>query len=381
MKNYGLGSLSDFLGDRVVYRSLAPCDSRLPGLGEVRQTLGLPQGGIPRKTETEYARIVAAMLESARRLDAPEARIHSLVFLGDTRLNDGTAFQNLCRVGGWKGLAFIGSERDDGTPGEGEVDRTSLGDGLDLYLASRWRALDELEGLCADSHVPVDESLAVLVDLDKTALGARGRNASPIDEARVAAIRLTVSAFLGDSFDDEAFHSAYDTLNQPEYHSFTRDNQDYLAYISLILASGLIDLEQLISSVRIGGFSNFEEFIGWVDERTVELTPGLREIHDEIFGLVRAGDPTPFKKFRRNEYLETVRRMGSWPMSTPVATLLAQEILITAEAHRAALRFAGRGALLFGLSDKPDEASSPVPGLAAEGFHPIHRTLTHIVGE
>ena len=32
MKNYGLATIHQFLGDRVVYRNLAPLDDSLPGL-------------------------------------------------------------------------------------------------------------------------------------------------------------------------------------------------------------------------------------------------------------------------------------------------------------------------------------------------------------
>ena len=39
-----------------------------------------------------------------------------------------------------------------------------------------------------------------------------------------------------------------------------------------------------------------------------------------------------------------------------------------------------QGALLFGLSDKPDEASVPEASLAAQGYQPIHRQETHAVG-
>ena len=40
-----------------------------------------------------------------------------------------------------------------------------------------------------------------------------------------------------------------------------------------------------------------------------------------------------------------------------------------------------RGALLFGLSDKPDEASFPTPDLEAEGYLPLHKTRALVVGE
>jgi len=38
-----------------------------------------------------------------------------------------------------------------------------------------------------------------------------------------------------------------------------------------------------------------------------------------------------------------------------------------------------RGALLIGLSDKPDEASAPDRGLAGSGYRPLHRTEALIV--
>jgi hypothetical protein len=72
--------------------------------------------------------------------------------------------------------------------------------------------------------------------------------------------------------------------------------------------------------------------------------------------------------------------MGVRPDGTPAADLLAGEIVITQEVREMALRWREAGALLFGLSDKPDEASIPRDGLAAEGYEPIHRTKAHVVG-
>jgi hypothetical protein len=95
MKNHGRTSVHEFLGDLVVYRKLAPLDSRLPALGEVRAQVGLPEGVTPRKSEPAYARVIVHLLRQARALDAPGASLERLVYLGDTRLNDGTAFANL----------------------------------------------------------------------------------------------------------------------------------------------------------------------------------------------------------------------------------------------------------------------------------------------
>ena len=61
--------------------------------------------------------------------------------------------------------------------------------------------------------------------------------------------------------------------------------------------------------------------------------------------------------------------------------LLATRITLTAEVWRRVKLWRDRGALLFGLSDKPDEASFPSPDLEAEGYQPLHKTRALVVGE
>jgi len=96
---------------------------------------------------------------------------------------------------------------------------------------------------------------------------------------------------------------------------------------------------------------------------------------------VAAGDPTPFKEFRRREYLATVARLGHLADDAPIEVRLREEILITQEVREAALTARRRGALVFGLSDKPDEASLPTEEARARGLQPLHRTPTHACGE
>ncbi len=377
MNVYGRGAVSDFLEDQIVYRNLVPVDSRLPGVETLRDALGLPPGQIPRKSEPDYARVMVRLLQAARALDTPGQVIERLVFIGDTRLNDGTAFENLCEAGGWAGLAFIGSETADPP-----ATRTlPLADRRCIFLANRWGALYDFDRFRHIEGFHMDPHTAVVVDLDKTALGARGRNAMVIDQARVAAVRQTVAGLLGPVFNETGFQAAYDRLNQVEFHAFTGDNQDYLAYISLILGSGLFDLEDVIAEVQAGRLTGFQAFIQRADARVDELPPALAAIHREILANVRAGDPTPFKAFRRREYLATVSRMGQLPDSASVGDILAQEIALTREVWHLAQNWREEGALLFGLSDKPDEASLPTGPQAGEGYLPIHRTPTHIVGE
>jgi hypothetical protein len=153
-----------------------------------------------------------------------------------------------------------------------------------------------------------------------------------------------------------------------------------LAYICLILGIGLYRLEPLAADVWAGNLASFEQFIAQVDGRAGELPATLREIHEGVYDLVQQGDPTPFKAFRYNEYDTTVQAMGFLADDAPVEDLLAREIVVTQEVRELALAWRDQGALLFGLSDKPDEASVPRPNLAAEGLQPIHRTKTHAVG-
>jgi hypothetical protein len=375
MKNYGRTSVHEFLGDLIVYRNLVPMDRRLPSLSEIRSEVGLPAGAIPRKSAPEYARVIAHLLRRAQDLRSG-GPIERLVYVGDTRLNDGTAFANICSAGGWPGLAFIGTDRE--APPRVEILEQ---EGGMLYLANRWSMLADFDRFCQWQGFSPDARAAVIVDLDKTALGARGRNDHAIDEARVEAVRRTVGDLLGEGFDAESFRAAYDLFNKPEFHPFTSDNQDYLAYICLILGSGLYALEQLVDEVRAGRMASYQQFIAGVDKRAGELPGDLRCIHADIYACVQQGDPTPFKAFRYNEYLTTIGAMGRLDDSAPVADLLANEICITQEVRAIALAWRDRGALLFGLSDKPDEASIPSDELASQGFCPIHRVETHAVGE
>ena len=72
MKVYGKAAISEFMGDRIVYRNLIPVDRRLPGLDEIREKVGIPAGMIPRKSEPDYARAIVYLLDLARRLDVPQ---------------------------------------------------------------------------------------------------------------------------------------------------------------------------------------------------------------------------------------------------------------------------------------------------------------------
>ncbi|MGQ9599361.1 MAG: hypothetical protein ACUVWZ_08080 [Anaerolineae bacterium] len=369
---YDLTSLHSFLGDFVVYRNLIPADERLPSFPELVVPLGLPDRLLPRKAEPAFGRVVAEILRQARKIDLPRTGLRRLVYLGDTRMNDGTAFHNLCLAGDWPGWAFIAQENMTNPP-RVEIEGS-------LYLTNRWSAVLDFLHFLEQQDFVLDEETAVVIDMDKTAIGAKGRNDRAIDEARVESIQYTVAELLGPDFDQQTFGAAYAELKQPAYHPFTADNQDYLAYICLMIGAGLFQLDTLTSEIRAGTMPHFINFINQVESRRSELAgTGLASVHDAVWQCVQAGDPTPFKAFRYNEYLATAARFGDLPDGT-IEQLLAKRIVITQEVREAAIILRSQGALLFGLSDKPDEASVPTAAQAERGMKPLHRLETVAVG-
>jgi hypothetical protein len=372
-KTHGLTSLHGIFRDAVVYRNLIPADPRLPAVHELGESLGLSGNAPPRKAEPAYGRVVAEMLRHAQTLDPDRGEIHRLLYIGDTQMNDGSAFRHLCAAGPWPGWAFICCEEIH-LPAMATVEGS-------LYLANRWSALEGFLRFVQDQGFTLDQGTVVVVDVDKTAIGARGRNDQVINEARVAGVEQTVAEFLGPGFDPAAFRIAYDVLNQPAYHVFTADNQDYLAYICLVLGAQLFDLDTLVHDVKAGSIRRFSDLITAVQDRRPELAhSGLTSIHDDVWNRVQAGDPTPFKAFRHNEYLATVARFGDLP-GAPTDQLLAQRIVVTQEVVEAAAQLRQRGALVFGISDKPDEASLPREFQATAGMVPLHHLQTPAVGE
>jgi hypothetical protein len=377
MKLHGSSNIYEFLGNNIAYRSLNPLDTRLPSLNEIRASVRIPRQGVPRKTSPDYASLVSHLLKRARALKAPGTKINQLIFVGDTRLNDATAFNNICAAGNWPGVAFI---CDENLRDESFQEILQLEENRILYLANRWEMLKNFDQLIARGDINIDENTAIILDLDKTCIGARGRNDHAINQVRMEAAFITVKNLIGNSFDPEAFERAYHLFNEPDFHSFTTDNQDYLVYICLIISTGFYTPEKLADEVRKGRVFRFDQFLIDVQMRAKDLPIGVREIHEDVFARLRQGDPTPFKAFRAQEYLATVAHMGHLDSEVSMESRLAQEIVITQEVREKALDWQYMGALLFGLSDKPDEASIPTDELSVQGYLPIHQVETSIVG-
>lgn len=376
MTTIASGMLRDIFDGFVVYRRLIPVDDRLPTIEHLRSELGLESGTLPRKAELAYASVVGNIVVEARIQSGITADVSGLLFVGDTMHNDVSAFSNLCQTMGWTGRAFIA---DEGSHVSQEV--RWLAEGQRLTVSNRWGDIATFAEDGFADGIGCDEGTVVVVDIDKTLLGARGRNDHVIDKARQQAAYEVARDVCGEALVDEmAFRRIYDDINSPTFHSLTGDNQDAVAYTSLLIACGLTQLDELMASIAHGQFDSFKSFVGDVERKRASLPQTVANLHDSIREQVEAGNPTPFVAFRQAEYRCTAGLMGCLPDDASRETMLDQEISITEEVWRAAKAWKAQGCIIFGLSDKPDEACFPPPDSADTGCLPIHDMRTHIIG-
>lgn len=376
LNKFGKAKLADVFDDFVIYRDLEPLDKRLPGLKSAAGKMGLSDQSIPRKREIDYARAARWFAEKCQTLRNESKNLAELLFLGDSLYNDGQAFQNLHDLTEWQAACFIGDEKST------EEAAVEMHGEQTIYSANRWAALGDWAGHVLAQGLALDERTLVIVDIDKTALGAKGRNDGVIDHARLEGIYRTMDSVLGANFDRAAFERQYDELNRAAYHSVTADNQDFLAYICLVLNAKLIQFDEFVKEVRGGNLDNFFQFTRWVNSRMMINPIGserLRQVHETVMNCEFSGDPTPFKSFRRQEFITTIERMGNMASDAPVDEMLQQEITLTNEVMEIAKWLAARGCLLLCMSDKPSESACP-DGHESADLPPLHRVETHLVG-
>ncbi|HMQ31720.1 MAG TPA: hypothetical protein PKD53_13420 [Chloroflexaceae bacterium] len=340
-------TIADLTGDAVLYRDLEPCDPALPSLDAMRAGLGLPGGPAPRKRDLDYARVILALARAARsaRGGPPLAAI---AVIGDTE-NDRLLAGHLRTLGELPAYGFIGEDRP--------VAPEELSWEGDTATATRWHLIEpwaaELEGRGLDWS-----RVALLIDIDKTLLGPRGRSDGAIDDARAEAA-LAVAAALAPELDVPGFRRGYAELCRKEWHPFTLDNQDYVAATALLAATGAVALDELRAKLAAGRLAGFADLLRATPER---VPPGLAGLHAELLARVEAGDPTPFKAFRRAELTATLARMADGRLTLcGVLFELCQSL-------------AARGALCLAASDKPAESALPTPEQAAAGVRPLHHT-------
>ena len=392
VENFGLTSLDELIGDLVVYRKLEPLTRQIPGLKSARYQLGLPKDVVPRKQDTSYAQVALWILEQAQKRRA--ATVEELLFIGDTLSGDGNTFQVMRSlrsadepplddeeplndgVPAIPSACFIGNEKAS------EPEQFSADEETGMFEANRWSQLVDWIQWAQQNGLRLDENTAVVLDLDKTAIGARGRNNRAIDVARLKGLYRTVGGLLGDKFNAKRFTQHYEHLNRARYHHLTGDNQDYLAYICLVLNNDGLDCTDLLERIESGAVQTFEQFVRYAEVCIAgggRVSEAMRQAHEAVNTAVSQGDPTPFKQFRREEFLATLEHMNNLADDVPAEGRFHQEICITQEVREAVLWLKERGCLIISFSDKPDESSIP-HRTRHRGKQPIHKAITHATG-
>ncbi len=375
MQSYTLTTLSEFLGDFIVYRKLEPMDARLPRLREFHEALHLGRDELPRRKDPAYARVIVHLLQLAHAVTPASGSLTHFFYVGESGATNEALFARLQAASGWPGAAFL-AEENSAPP---HIERIEVGESL-LVRANRWNALSEFEAYCEKRKLPFAAGAVALFALEGAALGARGRNDRLIERIQAEATRRILEDVLGPVFDPADFKAAYARLSRGDPLPFTAGDPDGRAYVALLVAGGFCTLDDLKRAVAQGRFQSLEELMEAADQGARTLSSDLRALHAEIYDRVKRNDPTPFKAFRQREYEATVARMGSLVGRPSVPWLLNEELVITEEVRQAALRWREAGALLFGLSDRPDEAALPTAALAAQGYPPLHRASAHTVG-
>jgi hypothetical protein len=352
MSNYH--TIAELTCDAVLYRDLRPYDSELPTLDDLRDSLGLPPDLLPRKRDAAYGRVLFEVLCRAheRRNDLP---LMLLLVVGDSA-NDRKMAEHLRAASGLPVLAFIGTEQADSEPR-----MTWEGD---TASASRWSLLDEWLDEVVQRFAPDVGALpwtqtALLLDIDKTLLGPRGRNDAAINNVRAEAALHVARELLGPDLDAATFGATYDELCREEFHTLTLDNQDYVVYITLLVMQEVLTLDNVRRGIADGSLADFALLLAAVD---AQVPPELQALHAEIHAAHARGDPTTFKAFRYAEFATTVAWM------TDGRLVLCREVMEMAQ------RLAERGVLCMAASDKPDQSAMPSEEQATAGMQPLHRT-------
>ncbi len=374
----GRRSIFDLLGGFIAYRSLSPIDLRLRNLTHPHARIGRNASiqRIPRKGSPDHAAAVVKILREAHRLaHGTEAAAPSrLLYVGDSAGSDVPAFGHLCRVAGWSGRALIVAETEQ--PAEIRKERI---DGITVHFANRWQAVAGFADEGRTAGYGSDQRTILVVDIDKTLIGARGRNSAPLDRARFQAALDVAQSFSGGAIDTTQLEMNLRELDRPAWHPLTADNQDVVAYVALIASSGAFGLDEL-HDWRQTGRGGFPSFLDALNERRHLLSPGISNLHDAIRRRVAHGSATPFAAFRQFEYWATRNAASPLPCPASAEERLATEIVITGEVWAAVQDWQHRGCVAFGLSDKPDEACFPPACREIEGALPLHRIPMSIIG-
>ncbi|MGC8690655.1 MAG: hypothetical protein ACP5SP_04380 [Caldisericum sp.] len=320
------GILNDIFRDYIIFRELNPVKKSLPNFETLKDKLELQ--ALPRKKDKEYALVISEILKSAMDFS-------NIVYLGDTFLSDLTVIKNLEELG----FDIFGVITDE--------EKTNFESPYPYVVFNNSWA--KIKDFVSDK---ISDKTIVIIDIDKTAIGAHGRNHLPIDKARTDAIVSIAEAIFQKKFDSLEkgnFLKLYKSIHTKDLLNFTQDNQDIVSITTLIIYSNAISLDEFL---KLAKTTSFEEFI-----EDIRVSGQLQDLVYEVKENIKAKSPTLFPTFRKVELEKTLARMNFLPDDTPLETLLSEEILITGEVFDIGKYALSKGAIVFGVSDKPEVAS------------------------
>lgn len=344
-------SIRQLFDNCIVMRDLEPTHPEISGLRVLRVQLGIPDNVIPRKNEPDYAKVVEAFIEYMS-----AGRVQNIFYVGDTIFNDGNVVRNIALRNNYNILGFICNQ----------VQNDYLGEFLleDIIFSDDWSHLWKLlkEGLQRKFSIG-PETIAIF-DLDHTVYGAKGRVDAPLKKARLEAVSKLLREVLGEErYDQNRVSHYYREFDHDEFHRFTKDNQDYVVFLTLVCCLGLTDVEGIKKELNEPGKSiiSFIEMMRAEVERrkTQENLDKVWEIMQEVYYNSRFGDQTPCKVFREQEYLTTSKYMTIESQDGDSKNISLNKIVMTQEIVEFVQFLTPYGARALALSDRPGEATEP----------------------
>lgn len=335
--------LNKIFEDYIIFRELNIVKSSLPNFENISKILSL--NSLPRKKDKEYVLVLSYLIDLI-------GDFNRIIYFGDTFLNDKSVVENLTSLNKYEVFGII-------TEGKGEKKKFN-----NILINDKWENLREI---LKDLNIRFDKYTFLIVDIDKTIIGARGRNDTSIVKARFDAIKKIADEFIG-NYDEDKFFKIYQKLNERKYQSFTEDNQDIVTLLTITFYLNLYPFDKFLYEFEDGIHKNKLIFFKEVLEKWNEDIKFL-EILKNCVNRMEKNDQTPFIEFRYKEFETTINRMDFLSDDTPQNVLLEEEIMITREVYEILLEAKERNGYVLGLSDKPEASSFPQKGSSLPPLH------------
>ncbi|MBC7195273.1 MAG: hypothetical protein H5U37_06430, partial [Caldisericia bacterium] len=168
--------------DLIVFRELNVIKKDFPNFEKIKEILSINE--LPRKKDKNYALVLSFIIDKI-------GDFNKVIYIGDTFLNDKSVIENLTNLNKYEVYGII-------TEGKGEFKREK-----NIILNNSW---ENLVNLIKELNLNFDNNTFIITDIDKTLIGARGRNDLSIDKARFDAIKDVSKNYIK-NFHEESFFS------------------------------------------------------------------------------------------------------------------------------------------------------------------------------